>query len=217
MSDSLLKRNVEIALSRAEPFDLAGSRVNPAALEIEQAGGTITLEPRVMQVLVALYRSNGEPLSRDVLIDLCWGGRVVTEGALNRCVAQVRKALSGNPRVRVETIPKVGYRLRTPGDALAPATSRDWKVPAAGVSAVTIAALAIWYFAVPRPVSWTASDFRPLTTESGLETDPAVSPSSGQIVYAGRLKAFVPADLFWRNLEQATPTPELVAQLRLAV
>jgi DNA-binding winged helix-turn-helix (wHTH) protein len=102
------ERKAEIVLADEVSFVLAGSLVRPAALEIEYDGAVTPLEPRVMQVLVALYRVAGEPLSRDALIDSCWGGRVVTEGALNRCVGQVRKVLAGNPLVRIETIPKIG-------------------------------------------------------------------------------------------------------------
>src|SRR5262245_35510020 len=106
------KTPVEISLANEAAFAFAGLDVRPAALEVEYDGAVTGLEPRVMQVLVALHRSRGEPVSRDTLIDLCWGGRIVTEGALNRCVAQLRKALSANPLIRVDTIPKVGYRLR---------------------------------------------------------------------------------------------------------
>jgi Tol biopolymer transport system component/DNA-binding winged helix-turn-helix (wHTH) protein len=101
----------EIALAREAPFGLAGTLVRPAALEVEYGGQVVSLEPRVMKVLVALQRAEGQPVSRDELIDLCWGGRVVTEGALNRCVAQLRKALDANEQIRIETIPTVGYRL----------------------------------------------------------------------------------------------------------
>jgi hypothetical protein len=53
------KAPVEISLANEPSFDLAGSRVRPAALEVEQDGEVTALEPRVMQVLVALYRSFG--------------------------------------------------------------------------------------------------------------------------------------------------------------
>jgi Tol biopolymer transport system component/DNA-binding winged helix-turn-helix (wHTH) protein len=240
MNDSaLVKRSTEIVLAGEEPFDLAGWRVRPAALEIEHEGGTIALEPRVMQVLVALCRNDGEPLSRDALIDLCWGGRIVTEGALNRCVAQLRKALGANAGVRVETIPKVGYRLRmqpanghagnghTNGATTAaeitaaPVTSsaepdadapervtigpRNWQVTAVGLLAVVVGVSLIWFFGTPRDVTWTATDYRPVTTEPGLETYPALSPTGVQIIYAGRPNPFAPSDLYLRNLERGPP------------
>ena len=103
-------------LAREMPFSLAGTHVRPAALEVETAGEVTPLEPRVMKVLVALHRSRGQPVSRDELIDLCWNGRIVTEGALNRCVMQLRKALLANPRIKLDTIPTVGYRLQSAPD-----------------------------------------------------------------------------------------------------
>jgi Tol biopolymer transport system component/DNA-binding winged helix-turn-helix (wHTH) protein len=276
------KAPVEISLANEPPFDLASARVRPAALEVEQDGEVTALEPRVMQVLVALHRSHGEPVSRDALIDLCWGGRVVTDGALNRCVAQLRKALGANPRIRVETIPKVGYRLRTddatngraiatngaddpqspiaasvpetvppasvaakpasaeavpgaattvaapiaapPPETVPPASvaakpaatsaesspspqpkPRNWKLTAAGLLTVIIATAAIWALSAPRPVTWTAAEYRPITTEPGLEVYPALSPNGEQIVYSAKPDPFAPMDLFLRNVDQGTP------------
>ena len=42
------------------------------------------LDPRVMQVLVALTGAAGKVLSRDDLIALCWDGRIVGDNAINR-------------------------------------------------------------------------------------------------------------------------------------
>src|SRR5688572_14741892 len=105
-----------LTLARETPFSLAGTQVRPAALEVETGGQVTALEPRVMKVLVAMHRACGAPVSRDELIELCWDGRIVTEGALNRCVMQLRKALLANPRIKLDTIPTVGYRLQAGGD-----------------------------------------------------------------------------------------------------
>src|SRR6185369_9882336 len=117
----------EILLAQEKAFRLADTQVRPAALEVEFAAETTSVEPRVMQVLVALGRAAGEPVSREALIDTCWGGRVVTDGALNRSVAQLRKALR-DPGIQVETIPKVGYRLQA---AVAPVGHAAPVVPVA--------------------------------------------------------------------------------------
>src|SRR5258708_18039911 len=93
MSGPSIKRQPrEIALARESPFALAGALVRPAALEVEYDGQVVSLEPRVMKVLVALRRGEGQPVSRDELIDLCWGGGGVTQGAVKRWVAQFRQA-----------------------------------------------------------------------------------------------------------------------------
>src|SRR5690349_21269136 len=102
----------KLTLARELPFALAGTLVRPSALEVEFDGRITPLEPRVMKVLVALHRAKGHAVSRDEMIDLCWDGRIVTDGALNRCIAQLRKALADNPRIRLETISTVGYRLQ---------------------------------------------------------------------------------------------------------
>ncbi len=106
----------EIVLALEKPFRVAGTLVRPASLELEYRSETISIEPRVMQVLVALSRAGGEPMGRRRLIDCCWGGRLVTSGALNRSIAQLRKALR-DPAIEISTIPRVGYRLRAAPNA----------------------------------------------------------------------------------------------------
>lgn len=101
-----------IVLAQEKRFRLAGTLVQPASLELEFQSETTLVEPRVMQVLVALSRAGGEPTSRKQLIQCCWGGRPVTDGALNRSIAQLRKALR-DPGIQISTIPRVGYRLQT--------------------------------------------------------------------------------------------------------
>jgi len=74
------------------------------------------LEPLVMQVLVALASAAGETLSRDDLIAACWGGRAVTDDALNRVMSRLRALARRFGGFHVETITKVGYRLVTDGE-----------------------------------------------------------------------------------------------------
>ena len=70
-----------------------------------------------MQLLVALHRAGGSVVSKDDLIELCWGGRIVGEDAINRVVSRLRHALSSvaGDALRIETITKVGYRLKSIG------------------------------------------------------------------------------------------------------
>jgi Tol biopolymer transport system component/DNA-binding winged helix-turn-helix (wHTH) protein len=217
MDDSVTRgRKGEIVLADEPSFALAGCFVRPAALEVECDGVVTGLEPRVMQVLVALHQCRGEPVSRDALIDSCWGGRIVTEGALNRCVGQVRKALSADPQVRIETIPKIGYRLRVekPKDALDPVLETPLpSVPAFRIpwrsfitpAVILIVALA-WYITKdPGDVTWSATSYRPLTTDPGLETWPALSPTGAQLIYAHHPDPYSQSDLYLRNLSQGPP------------
>ncbi|MGA0606676.1 winged helix-turn-helix domain-containing protein [Phenylobacterium sp. VNQ135] len=212
----------KLTLARELPFGLAGTLVRPAALEVETEGRVTTLEPRVMKVLVALHRARGHPVSRDELIDLCWDGRIVTEGALNRCVAQLRKALSDNPLIRVDTIATVGYRLQACAEArrlsadparapaveaaaAAPSARRPWMLAGGAAAIVALAAAIAALALMPRPVAWTTAAYHPLTAEPGMETHPAISPNGQQLVYAQRLASTVGRDLYIRGVDQGTP------------
>jgi eukaryotic-like serine/threonine-protein kinase len=101
-----------VDLAREGEFSLGTLRVCPSIREVRTPDQAIeVLEPRVMQVLVALARRRGEVVSRDDLIKECWGGRVVGEDAITRCVARVRRLAEAHGSFAVETIARVGYRL----------------------------------------------------------------------------------------------------------
>lgn len=97
-------------------FSLAEFRVDPARRSIAGPGGTVHVEPRVMDVLVALALRAPHPVSRDELIDEVWAGAVVTDGVLTRCISILRERF-GDDRVAprfIETLSKHGYRLLAP-------------------------------------------------------------------------------------------------------
>lgn len=102
----------EIELACVARFRLGDLDVHPSTLQIEKSGLSKTLEPRVMQVLVALARCRGSVVSRDQLVNQCWGGLAVSDDAINRCLAKVRRIGTELRGFEVDTIPRVGYRLR---------------------------------------------------------------------------------------------------------
>jgi TolB-like protein/DNA-binding winged helix-turn-helix (wHTH) protein len=111
-----------IDLAHEPGFVLGGCEVRPSSREVLMGGQAIFVEPRVMQVLVALARRRGEVVTRDELTELCWGGVVVGEGAVHRSLSRIRRLTEGMKDVTLETIPRVGYRLSAmdQGPALAP-------------------------------------------------------------------------------------------------
>ena len=124
MSPEVLLTPVDLA--REPPFRLAEVDVRPATREVLGGDGRRhVLEPRVMQVLVALARRPGEVVSRDELIQLCWAGRVVGEDAINRCIGALRRLAQAYAALAIDTVARVGYRLkegpgRTCGDIARP-------------------------------------------------------------------------------------------------
>jgi eukaryotic-like serine/threonine-protein kinase len=145
-------------LASLADFQLGTLRCQPSLLTVSAGDLSETLEPRVMLVLVALSRHAGEVLSRDRLVNLCWGGRVVTDDALQRCIARLRKVAERLGGFDVETVRRVGYRLTIPASALpaAAAAPRVRRLPAAWrwpLSLTLLVALGLIAVATFRPGS----------------------------------------------------------------
>jgi TolB-like protein/DNA-binding winged helix-turn-helix (wHTH) protein len=102
-----------IDLASEPDFRLGGLAIRPSRRQVEGLGISQTLQPRVMQVLVALTRPTSEVVSHDELIRRCWGGLTVGEGAVRRCIGQLRKlsAQWPEPPFSIQTIGGVGYQL----------------------------------------------------------------------------------------------------------
>src|SRR5262245_65393995 len=91
-------------------------RVQPRLNALSRSGRTLRVEPKVMEVLVYLARRPGEVVSRETLIRDLWGDTFVTDAALTRCIAELRKVFDDDAREPryIETIAKSGYRLIAP-------------------------------------------------------------------------------------------------------
>jgi DNA-binding winged helix-turn-helix (wHTH) protein/tetratricopeptide (TPR) repeat protein len=124
-----------IDLGRVGDFPLGALSVRPRLRQIVLGERAISLQPRVMQVLVALAQARDEIVSRDDLVDACWGGTAVSDDAINRCIQKLRRlALSeAGGAFIIETVFGVGYRLSCPGAAAGKAepSSRSRRTPAA--------------------------------------------------------------------------------------
>jgi DNA-binding winged helix-turn-helix (wHTH) protein len=89
-------------------------RVRPRERIVETPTACVTVEPLVMQVLVALARRAGQLVTRREIFEKCWGGVSVGDDSLNRIVAALRKALqrAAADLMTVETVAGTGYVLR---------------------------------------------------------------------------------------------------------
>jgi TolB-like protein len=109
-----------VELARAAPFALGSLEVRPATCEVIAGVTREVLQPRIMQVLVALARRGGDVISRDDLIRECWDGQIVGDDAIQRCIAHLRQVGQAHGAFEITTIPRVGYRLDTAGSAAPP-------------------------------------------------------------------------------------------------
>lgn len=139
------------ALAHEPPFHIGDILIQPALRRATRPdGATTTLEPLMMQVLVMLAYADGAVVSRDDLIESCWGGRAVGDDSIARVIFHLRKLAAGfaGGAFAIETMAKVGFRLV--GDvAGSPSSERSkspprWAMPRGR----TIAVAALLIFAV---------------------------------------------------------------------
>ena len=76
----------------------------------------VSVEPRVMSVLLRLAKTPGRITSVDELLDEVWPGQAHGDQAVYQAVGDLRKSLGDDARAPryIETIPKRGYRLIAP-------------------------------------------------------------------------------------------------------
>lgn len=99
-------------VARAD-FTLGPTLVSPSSRRVAGPGGSMAIEPRVMQILVVLAEAAGMVVTRETLFRRCWGGVYVGEDSLNRAVAGARRVADtvAIGCFAIETIPRTGYRL----------------------------------------------------------------------------------------------------------
>lgn len=102
------------ATLRSDGFTLGDWRVEPRRNRIVHVTGrTRSLDPRLIDVLIALASQPGAVLTRDELMVRVWQDTFVSENSLSQAVSRLRRALEDDrnePRY-IETIAKSGYRL----------------------------------------------------------------------------------------------------------
>ena len=138
--------------------------------ELSHGGETRRIEPKAMEVLMALAGSAGQVVTREQLLSTLWPGVVVGDEALTQSIIKLRRALGDNPRSPsyIETISKRGYRLIAPvGDAHAPPLhprmrrrAGAWLTLTVGML-VVLAAVAHFY-----PSAWKAPPMVPTGSRS---------------------------------------------------
>ncbi|MEM6916130.1 MAG: response regulator transcription factor [Verrucomicrobiota bacterium] len=92
-------------------------KVYPAELRAihEETGEAIDLSPREVAILALLSQHVGEVVSRDRILDHCWGMDYFPESrTLDQHIAKLRKRIERDPAHPeiIETVRGVGYRIR---------------------------------------------------------------------------------------------------------
>lgn len=109
-------RRTQAATSSVVSFQLGPLRVFPAELRAQRGADSIDLTPREVSILKLLHERVGQVLSRDTLLDVCWGLDYMPESrTLDQHIAKLRKKIERESEEIIETVRGVGYRWRGQG------------------------------------------------------------------------------------------------------
>jgi len=80
---------------------------------LSTASGEMILEPKVSSLLYYFCQHPQKNISREELFTEVWHGQLVTDNAINRVIALLRKALGDENKIKqyIVTVPKIGYRF----------------------------------------------------------------------------------------------------------
>lgn len=80
---------------------------------LRSAAGQVSLDRSCRAILLALIKAEGEPISKDELLELGWPGRIVHENSLAKAVSRLRQAL-GVQGEALQALYGRGYCLTLP-------------------------------------------------------------------------------------------------------
>lgn len=171
----------------------------------------VTLEPLVVEVLEYFCQHPDTLISREQLIEDVWQARAVTDNAVSRVIAKLRKHLNDNPRAPqfIATFPKMGYRFIAPVRRVQPQEQPRVVSPKQRpggligwylVAAAFLLVSGWWLLRQSDPqVGEVQRSVEVLTRGGGDETMPAISPDGRYLVYAEMIQGRM--HLFLKDLE----------------
>lgn len=188
---------------------------------LERAGVPLSLEPKAFNLLALMVRRPGHLFTKQEIFEALWVDTAVTDHALTRVVAQLRRVLGDDAGAArfLETVPTRGYRWIKPVDALGEADRAEAPAVNAaagraggrilpGLSAAfALGLIALVFLAWAESRVPTSAALEPavrshdpkwpvqVTTHGGLDMHPAISPQGDAIAFAsdrgGNLELFV--------------------------
>jgi DNA-binding winged helix-turn-helix (wHTH) protein/Tol biopolymer transport system component len=113
-------------------YEFGPYSLDPTQMLLRRAGSVVPLQPRALEILLALLRQCGEVVSKQELMERVWPDSFVEEGNLTQNIFLLRRELGKTPEGEeyIQTVPKRGYRMNVPVQESS--RNREMEIPSAG-------------------------------------------------------------------------------------
>jgi len=125
--------------SRARPIGPT-AEFHPPSCELQVEDRIVRLRPQTAAVLTHLLLHPDEVVGKEDLLAAVWPGVVVTENSLAQCIAEIRRELGTANQDAIQTIPRRGYRFRSPPRPVPGSAAETADGGAAGFAAPSVVA-----------------------------------------------------------------------------
>jgi Tol biopolymer transport system component/DNA-binding winged helix-turn-helix (wHTH) protein len=166
----------------------------------------INITTKMQDVLLVLLLNAQRPVKKEDIYAQVWPDVVVSEQLIARAISDLRKVLSDNSKspIYIETLPKVGYRWKT---AVSEVNSTDSQILfssqgtqntqrvqrkvwiAWSLSIIAIVLGGVWFYEGNKSKGIASQHYKmsaisPLTSATGTEDTPTISPDGKTLAYA---------------------------------
>lgn len=168
-------------------FKVAQFTIDLDRCQISTSDNTLTLEPKVMEVLKVLYANQGTVVSQETIFSEVWPRGTFSPSSVQRSIALLRKALGEDAKQPkfIITHPKRGYSLEVP-TVLTDSNKQQVSLPNLLMCLSLLFVLAGAYIFLQQntaSVKTTFTALKPINSVAGNEYNLTLSPDSKKLAF----------------------------------
>jgi len=184
---------------------------DPATNVLVGPGGNTLLEPKVSGLLLYFLQNPYRDISRDELFETVWSGHIVSDGAINRVVVQLRKAIGDIEKIKqlIVTVPKVGYRFVGKAKEIDEAEPPAYRVKtrkktlALALTVLVLASILVFTNGEKSDHINKNANLHPFIRLAGQQFAPTLSQDEKQIIFSQKTEKG--AALYWAQGPSTSP------------
>jgi non-specific serine/threonine protein kinase len=92
-------------------YRFGAAEFDEARFDLRVGGLRVDIEQRPLEVLRELLRHAGDVVTKEQLLEAVWAGRPTVETVLSNAISKLRRSLGEADMDRIQTVPRVGYRI----------------------------------------------------------------------------------------------------------